>query len=303
MFSFIRDSIKSSFDTYDKYGEYRINALKGIYIFFILATFNMIYSVPNPYFYFFYLPLTALTSEMLGENKPAKYWLFFHATMGGIVAVFLFNLFIPYPIFFEFFVFFYSIIHYLIALHIVKNLLIPIPLALSLASYSLVYGEISTDIYIDLNHILISFSAMLIIMAALLLFPSYYYFKAWHRAYLLLLKQILENLYCIQLNQPIQILVKGHITKAVKYSHMLSHRFPVFSVLKTNLLANDLRILSSSIDQKEIVIQPHTLNHLITHLQLFIEAVEKKTQCMVSNEKNVTLQKMIHSWNYLCSKI
>jgi hypothetical protein len=301
MFSSILDRIRHQIETYDKYGEYRINALKGVYIFFILAMVNMIYGVSNPYFNFFYLPLTALTAEMVGETKKSKYWLFFHVTMGAIIAVFLFNILVPYPLFFVLFVFVYSFLHYIIALHVIKNIFFPIPIVLSLAAYSLVYGEINTDIYIALNNALISLIAMFVIMAALLLFPSYYYFKAWWRAYILLLKQILENLNHVQNNQPITTLVRGHFIKVIQYSQMLSRKFPIFSILKINVLVNELRIFSSVIDQEEVKIDSNDLNSLIANLNFFIESVEKKSLCSVSNEKNRALQKMIYSWNYLCS--
>ncbi len=307
MFTSIRTRLASIIEEYDKYGEYRINALKGTYAFFMLSLVYMIYDVPHPYFNFFYLPLTALTAEMAGETVKSKYWLFFHATMGSIIAVFLFNILAPYPIFFAFFVFLYSLLHYIIALHYIKNIFLPIPIVLSLAIYSLAYGEIYTDAYMAFNNALVSLVAMIIIIGALVLFPCYYYLKAWRRAYILLLKQILNNFVITKNNQPNQSIatgaIQGHMIKVVKYSRLLSHRFPIFSILKTNFLVNDLRVLSCVIDQDVIKATPQELDSLINNLHLLIVAIVKKSPCMVSNEKNGTLQKMIHSWNYLCSQI
>ena len=304
MFTSILDRISNSIENYDRYGEFRINALIGIYVFFILAAVNMIYGIPNPYFGYFYLPLTALTAEMMGENLRSKYLLFFHATMGAIVAVLLFNLFSPYSSLFVFFVFFYSLLHYIIALHFIKSIFASIPIALSLAIYSISYpSALNTDFYVALNNTLISVCAMCIIMAALLLFPRYYYFKAWRRAYIFLLKQIAENFDNVQKNQPISTMIRGHFARMVKYTHLLPNKFPIFSILKINLLINELRIFSSVIDQKIIKVEQNELRTLSLDIELLIEAVVKKSTLSNIHEiSNISLKKIALSWNYICSQ-
>lgn len=299
-------TLAKTIEAYDPYGEHRLNGLKGIYIFMILCAVNMIYGIHNPYFNYFYVPLTALTAEMAGETIPAKYWLFFHVTMGSIVAIFLFSITVSYPLFFIFFVFFYSILHYLVALHFIKNIFIPIPITLSLAIYSLVYGPLNTDVYIAINNALITFCAMLIVIAALLLFPLKYYFRLWQRAYLLLLKQVLENFQQIQKNQPIPVIVQGHLVKMLKYTDMLPRKLPIARILKINVLMNDLRVLSCVIDHELIKISVSELQYLIENLTLLIQAVDNKKACALLpcvNVKNKTLYKMIQSWNQLCSEI
>lgn len=299
-------TLAKTIEAYDPYGEHRLNGLKGVYVFMILCTVNMIYGIHNPYFNYFYVPLTALTAEMAGETIPAKYWLFFHVTMGSIVAIFLFSIMVSYPLFFIFFVFFYSILHYLVALHFIKAIFIPIPITLSLAIYSLVYGPLNTDVHVAMNNALITFCAMLIVIAALLLFPLKYYFKSWLRAYLLLLKQVLGNFQQVQQNQPVPVIIQGHFVKMLKYTNMLPRKLPIARILKINVLMNDLRVLSCVIDHELIKINASELQYLIDNMTLLVQAVEKKAVCVLlsnTHEKNKTLCKMIQSWNQLCSEI
>lgn len=299
-------TLAKTIETYDPYGEHRLNGLKGVYVFMILCAFNMIYGIPNPYFNYFYVPLTALTAEMMGETIPAKYWLFFHVTMGSIVAIFLFNITVSYPLLFILFVFVYSVSHYLVALHFIKNIFIPIPITLSLAIYSLVYGPLNTDVYVAMNNAFITFFAMLMVIAALLLFPLKYYFRLWQRAYLLLLEQVLENFQQIQKNQSIPVIVQGHLVRMLKYTNMLPRKLPIRLILKINVLMNDLRVLSCVIDHDLIKVSERELQYLIDNIALLAKAIKDKTICSLLpfvDGDNKTLYQMIQSWNKLCSEI
>lgn len=292
-------TLKNLIEKYDLYGEHRLNALKGVYILAILETFHMMYSVSNPYFNFFYVPLTALTVEMTADTLASKYRLFFHATMGAIVAVFLFNMFVPYPLLFIIFVLCYSITHYIIALHFVKSIFVPIPIALSLAAYSLAYGELNTDFYVALNDAIISLAAMLLCLSALVLFPRSYYYRLWLRAYIWMLKQIIDNLKTVQNNQIVPVIVQGHLINMLKYANMLPRKLPVMSILKINLLVNDLRVLSCVMDKKAV--NPDELNNLIEHLSLFVEAVITESPFYIHQE-NKSFDKMMRAWNVICLK-
>ena len=144
--------LRNIIEEYDKYGEHRINGVKVVYVILILFLVNMLYTIPNPYFNFFYIPITAMGAEIANNTIKSKYIAFVYTVIGSIISVFLFDLTISYPIFFLFFAIFYSILLYMVALHWVKSLFAPVPLILSLAVYSLAYGQISTDLYIAINH-------------------------------------------------------------------------------------------------------------------------------------------------------
>ncbi len=307
---------------YDPYGEHRMNALKGVYILMMLFFVHMIYGIPNPYFNYFYVPLTALTAEIAGDTLKRKYILFFHATMGSIVAIFLFNVMVPYHGLFIVFVFFYAIAHYFVALHWVKDIFFPIPIVLSLAIYSLVYGEVNTDFYVALNNGCITFLAMCIIIACLVLFPRRYYVNIWRRSYILLLMQIRDNLKKIAKNKEIGVIVQGHLIQMMKYAPMganqlFSKRVPLFSIFRINLLVNELRVLSCVIDQEQIKMDSDDLKKLIDALKLLIHAVEQKVpyhgkfnRDLALKENSSTeikafkaLNKMTQAWNTVCLKI
>ena len=60
-------------ETYDPYGIHRVNGVKAAYLLLVLFTVNLIYSVPDPYFYFFYAPLIAMAAEVFGETLEERF--------------------------------------------------------------------------------------------------------------------------------------------------------------------------------------------------------------------------------------
>lgn len=297
-------TLKNIIEKYDLYGEHRLNGVKVVYIILVMFFINMVYTIPNPYFNYFYVPITAMNAEIVGTTPKAKYILFFYTVIGAIISVFLFDLTVSYPIFFLIFVFFYSIALYLMALHWIKNLMVPVPLILSLAVYSLVYGQISTDFYIALNNALITLLATVIITACLILFPKRYYFRAWMRALLHLLKQIQGNFKLIQHNMEIQIEpVQGHLMMLAKYAKFLPRKLPIFTILKINLLVNELRLISCVTDQKLFKMEQQTLEHVINRLNKLITAIEQKQKCQIDQCDYPLLYQIISTWNNLCLKM
>lgn len=294
----------SKFEDYDKYGEHRLNGLKGIYVLMLLFLINFIYKIHNPYFNYFYVPLTAMTISVTGETITSKLLLFFYTVMGAILTIFIFSLTAIYPVFFIIIVFFLSLGLYLITIHYFKSSIAPVPIMLSLGIYSLVYGYINTNIFVAINNAFITLLAMLIILAAMLFFPKNYYFRVWLRAYILLLKQIQHNLCLVKNNEEKEIqVVQGHLVQLIKYSNMLSKRLPIFTILKINFLVNELRVLSCTIDQKIVVLTVLELDDLIDKLTLYIKAVELEKPFKLNDSANKDLFMMANSWNYLCSKI
>ncbi|MDQ5922057.1 MAG: hypothetical protein QG673_2116 [Pseudomonadota bacterium] len=300
-------------ENYDKYGIHRLNGLKVVYVLLILFTVNLVYTIPNPYFYYFYIPITAMGAEVAGETVKAKYWLLFCALIGSITAVFLFHITYSYRLFFLFCAFFLALFLYLGALRIKNQMLVIIPIILSLAIYSLLYGSINTNFYAIINNGITTFIAMIIILAALILFPQSLYFRVWLRAYLLLLKQILGNFLLIQENKEVEIEpVQGHLIQLVRFANMLPRKLPIFTILKLNLLINKLRVISCAADQKIIKLTPEMLQYLIYHLQKLIVCVENEqpywtSDAGLSEEKylqnNMLLSKIVATWNNLCLRI
>ena len=264
----------------------------------------MVYTIPNPYFNFFYIPITAMGAEIASNTIKSKYIAFIYTVIGSIISVFLFDLTISYPIFFLFFALFYSILLYIVALHWVKNLFAPVPLILSLAVYSLAYGQISTDFYIAINNALFTLIAMIVIIAALILFPQSYYYRCWLRSFILLLKQILNNFHLIKREEEIKIEpVQGHLMHLVRYSNLLPRKMPTFTILKINLIINEIRIRSCVIDQKQFKINSNEVEIMLDGLKQLISAAEHEKTCKLKPEYNFLLTQLIVTWNNLCIRL
>lgn len=287
-------------EEYDKYGEHRINGLKAVYVLLMLFLVNLVYTIPNPYFNYFYIPITALSAEVVGDKIKSKYLLFFYTVIGSIISLFLFDVTVIYPLVFLFFVFFYTMALYFAAIHLTKNLVITVPLILSLAVYSLVYGQINTNFYQALNNSLITLLAMIVIMASMLFFPLSYYFRAWVRAFCLMLKQILSNFESLRNNEILKTeLVQTHLIMMHRFANFLPRKMPTYNILKINLLMNDLRLRSSVTVNQSL----SEIEDMITGLRRLISAVEQSKECptYVTNPKS--LNKIISTWNRLCCKI
>ena len=291
-------------ENYDVYGEYRLNGVKAVYVLLVLFAINLIYTIPNPYFNYFYLPITALAAEIEGETLADKYLLFIYTVVWATIGAFCFSVLRSYPFFFLGFVFFYSCSLYFIVLSLTKKMFFAVPIVLSLASYSLVHGQVNTDFYVALNNSLVTLVALVGIIFALTLFPRSYYFRIWLRAFILILEQILQNYNLIANNKAAKIdLMQSNRLRMLKYAYMLPRKMPTFSILKINLLVDNLRILSCVTDQVNIQITNNSLNLLRHNLQYFIEAVKEERQYFEVDNDNYILSKIINSWNYLCLKI
>ena len=64
--------LKDIVDTYDRFCIHRINGLKAFFVLELMFLFHFIYTVPNPYFYYFYVPLTAFAAELAGNSLEEK---------------------------------------------------------------------------------------------------------------------------------------------------------------------------------------------------------------------------------------
>ncbi|WBV65820.1 hypothetical protein PGH44_15715 [Legionella pneumophila] len=99
--------------------------------------------------------------------------LLLYTLLGSILSIFLFGIISVYNVLFIFFVFFYTLALYFLVLHHFKKMLVIVPLMLSLASYSLIYGvEADSNFYIAINNALYTLAAMAVIFAGLFIFPK-----------------------------------------------------------------------------------------------------------------------------------
>ncbi len=290
-------------ETYDPYGLHRLNGVKMVYILLVLFVCNSFTDIPQVYFNFFYVPITALGAEAAAEHIRDKYKAFILSITGAGIMIFFFGIFPSYPFFLLLFVFFTTFWLYSYALHRFQMMMPLIPIMLSLASYSTLYANNDTGLDIVLNNTLTTFFAMIIVLGCLILFPLSYYYRLWLRAFILLLQQTLNNLLTIVERQPIQFsLVQGHTQHMVTFANMLPRTLSTFSILKMTLLANELH-LNSCVDKNPYSrLDDPSLNLVVHDLRDFIDAVKKEHPYDLGFNHDKNFTKLVKTWNHLCLK-
>ena len=304
--------LKDKLHAYDLYGEHRTNGLKILFVLQFLFLFNFIYTVSNPYFYFFYVPLTAFTAEILGRTLEEKYLFLFATITGCAVSIFFFGLFSVYKLFFVFFVFFYSIFLYYLVIHYLKKMLALVPLILSLAVYSLIYDNADSNFYIALNNILKTLAAMVLIFIALYLFPKKYYFKIWQRAFIDVLTKLEFLSAQLARKESKTVPIFAGVIVMERYSKMLSRSMNYYSVLKITLLAYELILFLSYLFTFRKKIETDEINAFNFYLKLVLESCKNKQAVLLTAQDLIllkqsrelkTLSQLILSWNYLCTDL
>lgn len=301
--------LKNKINAYDKYGIHFANGLKALYVTLLLFIFNFLYTVEHPYFYYFYVPLTAFAAELAGDTLEEKILFLFFTLMGCTLAIFLFGLFSLYLNFFIFFVFFFSVFLYSLALNKGRGTFIAVPIILSLSAYSLIYGNANSNVYIALNHALQTIVATLIIIIGLLFFPKRYYLNIWHQAFIDVV-QTLETLSKNMLQTEAQpIAAYPEIVVMERYSRMLSRKMNYISVLKVNLLTFDTIMMMSYCVTFQHEFNRNVLALLHANLVELKHATHKKQpvlskfhgQDLLDDSSALrTIHQLIHSWNTLC---
>lgn len=290
-------------EDYDPYGNHRVNGVKVTYVLLILFAVNFIFSIPNPYFYYFYIPITAMAAEVVGDTIKKKNLLLFYCIWWSVISAFLFDILSITP-FFPIFAFFYSFFLYSIAINSRMHTIVIAPVALSLGAYSLLYKDINTSFYAILNNCLNTFIAMAIVFAALAFFPKGYYYRLWLRALLLLISQIIEHLSLMVARKNIIFNpVRGHTTNLVRFASMLPQTYPLRSIWKINLLINQLHLIVCVTESETIVLESEKIKLFIEKLHVFKRAVEEEQPCELAETPWGILNKLISSWNYLCLKL
>jgi hypothetical protein len=234
----------------------------------------MFFDIPNIYFYYFYLPITAMTAETLFDRIEDKFKGFIYTMLGSSMMVLLFNSIRPYPFYFLFTVFICTILFYILAIHWKRMILPLVPIILSLATYSLLYSNLNTNFNMIINNMITTLFALIIIVSALILFPLSYYYRSWLRAFVLLLQEIIDNLCMIYEKKRIEIsLIQGHTKHMVTFANMLPRQLPTRTILKINLLVNQLH-LASCVDRSPFTeMSQDELQSLINEMIGFIESV------------------------------
>ncbi|OGV25778.1 MAG: hypothetical protein A3F18_05540 [Legionellales bacterium RIFCSPHIGHO2_12_FULL_37_14] len=296
-------------EKYDPFGENRINGFKAMYLFILLCLFYFFFNITKPYFYYFYVPITAFSAELLGITLKKKYQYLIIAIFGSAISIYIFNILLPLREFFIVFVFFYSIGLYYFVLHTNRHLRTIVAIVLSLAAYSLLYSANNNYNYINaLNYFVYSMAAGLIMVVGLLLLPKKCYFYNWRKAFiftLLDLDAIAESIFLDNKNPPSSL----GIMMMQKYSNMISKKDNFFSVAKITLLTFDLVMYQSYLLAFKKNIPIEYVQIYRRYLKLLQAACRLKKPLFLKNKENLELshthelrmiKKVIQSWNYLC---
>lgn len=290
-------------EAYDPYGTHRVNGMKVTYVLLVLFAVNFVFSIPNPYFYYFYIPITAMAAEVIGETGKKKNVLLFFCIFWSAITAFVFDILSISP-FFSIFAFFYSFFLYLIAIKSRMHTVVIAPIALSLGAYSLLYGSINTSVYSILNNCVTTLIAMAVVFFALAFFPRSYYYRLWLRALLLLVSQIIEHLSLMIENKWVIFdPVHSHTTQLVRFATMLPRTFPLRSIWKINLLMNQLHLIVCVTEANTIMVERDKITLFINELRIFKTSIEREQPCALTTSSWVILNKLIYSWNYLCLKL
>lgn len=301
--------LKNSLNNYDPFGEHRVNGLKAVLVLELLFLFNFFYSIPNPYFYYFYVPLTAFAAEIAGTTLKDKFVFYFFSVMGAILAVFIFNVSSSNKTFFVIVVLLYSLLLYWVAIYKLRSLFVPVPLILSLAAYSLLYSASDNNFYIALNHSLQSFVAMLVVMVGLVLFPRSYYLWIWRKSLQQLLSKVSDYTAQISRGESVEIPIIQATIMLQRYAMMLSPRIRIFSILKITLLAMDLVMSLAYLEAFQKQLQAPYIVFLQRYVALLSNACRvwqpllipaHDVQIFQETHELRTVYNLIKSWNYLC---
>jgi hypothetical protein len=298
--------------TYDRFGEHHINGFKALYITELLFIFNFFYSVPHPYFFYFYVPLTAFAAEIAGTTLRDKYLALVFTLVGSTVAIFLFGLFSVYKSFFVLFTFCFSFAIYLVALHRIKSMFVAAPIILSLAVYSLIYKNADSNLYIALNNALETLVATLVILVGLYTFPKTYYLRIWQKAFFTVIQTLTTLSEKIHNDELKGLPIISGIITMDRYSMMLSRTFNYYSVLRITRLSFELIMgMSYLFSFKKQLRAPYILA-LNQYLLRFATACKQNQPLLLSAHDSALLKethelkslyRLILSWNYLCRSL
>ena len=286
-------------ETYDPYGLHRVNGIKVVYVLLVLFAVNGLFYIPDSYFYFFYIPITAMTAEVQGQTIRRKYELFLLTTVGTICMVYIFNFLFPLPLFFLLMAFVMTFFMYTIVLRKHEASLFLVPIILSLVSYSLNYRDVNGDLYAIFNHSLTTLLATFVILGALILFPLRFYYKIWLKTLRAITTLCLNNFKAIQQGENTKDDTR-HTIQLITASRMVPRQMPTYSLSKITILMHEIYLLSYLAAKPPTQLSAAQVQHYIDHLILFLDALHQEKPCPLMVIEDTAMLKVIQSWNYLC---
>lgn len=284
-------------------GIFQVHGIKVVYVSMILFAVNGLIDIPHSYFYFFYVPLTAMTAEVQGTTVPQKFMFFTGVTLGTLVLVSLFNLLFPFPAFFLFFAFLFTLLLYRYVLHD-QSKLFWVPIILSLASYSLNYRAFNGTPFEILNNAITILLSMLIVLGALVWFPLSFYYRVWLRAFHKVVDLSLKNFLILQSGASTVTDIPTYIVQMRLYAGMLPRNFPTFSILNMTFQIHKLYLASCVYWAPKPVFTSKELDKIVSGLRQLLPAVEQERRCEIANgDTTTTVHKIILSWNYCVNQL
>ena len=289
-------------DQNDPLGIFRVHGIKVVYVSLVLFAVNGLIAIPHSYFYFFYVPLTAMTAEVQGTTLPQKYVFFSGVTLGALLVISLFNLAFPFPVFFLFFAFVITLLLYIYVLQDTSKLFW-VPIILSLASYSLNNRAFNGNPFEILNNAITIFVSMLVILGALVLFPLSFYYRIWLRAFHRVVDLSLKNFLVLQSGASTVTDIPAYIVPLRVSAGMLPRGFPTYSILSMTFHIHKLYLASCVYWAPKPLFTEHEIAEIVVHLQQLVIAIEQEKPCMIEPNHTNKVQKIIHSWNYCVNHI
>lgn len=289
-------------ETHDPLGIFRVHGIKVVYVTLVLFTVNSFIDIPQPYFYFFYVPLTAMTAEVQGNTLPLKFIFFTGVTLGSLCIISAFNVFYPFPLIFLFSSFCITFFLYIYVLRD-QTKLFWVPIILSLASYSLNNRAFNGNPDEILNNAITIFLSMVIILGALILFPLSFYYRVWLRAFYRVAEVSLKNYLIIQSGGNRVTDMPANIVQMRIYAGMLPRCFPTYSILNMTFHIHKLYLASCVYWTPKPVYTPQEIDEIVLHLQQLVYAIEREQPCATHTGRLHILNKLFYSWNYCVNKI
>ena len=286
-------------EVYDPYGIHRVNGIKIVYVLLVLFAVNGLIYIADSYFFFFYVPLTAMTVEAQGQTIRKKYELFIGTILGSVILIYIFNMLFPFPLFFLFFSFVATYMLYKVILRNDHGYLMLLPIILSLVSYSFNYRGGNDGIYVILNHSITIVISAIVITGALILFPLSFYYKIWLKALRSITALCLNNFKSIKAGERAKDDGR-HTIQLITFSKMVPKNMPTYSLLKITILIHNVYILSLVGGSMRTPIAIETVQQYIDGLTIFLDALNKEKPCVFTVDEGNGMLKIVTSWNYLC---
>lgn len=306
------------FNRYDLYGEYRLNAFKGLFVLIILFGLNVIFKPYNSGYYFVTFGAYTVMAEMLTVNPRKKILsVIIYSTILAFSLVVL-GLLSVFPFCYLAFAFIFIAVLYSIVLYKFESFYLAATLIVVLAI--LLSDGASNNFYVELNNLITMFFSLLVIIVLILVFPKSYYYRIWLRAFFLELQSINHKLELLIDNlaneAPITPhIAPAHIVKMNQYSQLLPKQIYSYSTLRINvalisLLGFIALINTSYVVSKEVVL----LKSFHTQLSDFLFAVTNEhvfnfvynpafAECRAYRHAYHRFTIIVNSWNRLCLNI